>query len=101
MSYNKMMKRVNGHRHDRDYQPILAMPFKNGEHVESYYSVAERTAESYHVRVRSSINEEFVKISDDFSTEDEAIEYCREKDLDNIYPWVRIYSDKGMHISGW
>ena len=32
MSYEKMMKRTNGHRHDNDCQPILfAM---QGEHIE-------------------------------------------------------------------
>ena len=101
MSYNKMMKRLNGHRHDKDFQPILSMPFKENEHVESYHSIAERTAESYHVRVRNDIDEEFKIISNDFKTENEAVDFCRENDLDNIYTWVRIYTDKGMHVSGW
>lgn len=101
MSYDKMMRRTKGHRHDKDYQPIFGMPFKENEHVESYASIAERTAESFHVRVRNSINEKFVKISEDFSTEDDAVQYCIDNDLDNKYSWVRIYTDKGLHVSGW
>lgn len=63
MSYRKMMKRTNGHRHD--------------------------------------INDEFVQISKEFPTEDDAVQYCRDNDLDNKYKWVRIYTDKGLQISGW
>ena len=55
MSYRKMMKRTNGHRYDRDYQPILfAM---SGEHIESEFSIAQRTAKSFNVRVRNDIND--------------------------------------------
>lgn len=99
MSYEKMMRRTNGHRHDKDYQPIIAS--LSGEHIESLKSRADRTAESYHVRVRNTINEEFVKISKDFETEDDAVQYCIENELDNKYKWVRIYTDKGLHLSGW
>jgi hypothetical protein len=99
MSYEKMMRRTNSHHHDRDYQPMLfAM---DGHHIESASSIAERTAESYNVRVRNDTNEEFVQISKEFNTEDEAIQYCIDNDLDNKYKWVRIYTDKGMHLSGW
>lgn len=101
MSYDKMMKRVKGHRHDKDYQPIFGMHFEENEHVESHTSIAERTAESYHIRVRNSVNEKFIKISEDFPTEDDAIQYCIDNDLDNKYLWVRIYTDKGLHLSGW
>lgn len=99
MSYNKMMRRTNGHRHDNDLQPMLfAMEGKN---IESGASLAERTAESFNIRVRNSINEKFVQIADGFSTEDDAIQYCIDNDLDSKYCWVRIYSDKGLHVSGW
>lgn len=100
MSYEKMMRRTNGHRHDKDYQPILTA-FSQEHNVESLKSMAERTAESYHVRVRNTINDEFLKISDDFETEDDAVQYCIDNDLDNKYKWVRIYTDKGLHLSGW
>lgn len=80
-------------------QPILfAM---QGEHIESLASIAKRTAESCNVRVRNDINEDFIQISKEFQTEDEAIQYCIDNDLDNKYKWIRIYSDKGLHISGW
>lgn len=101
MSYKKMMKRTNGHHHDKDYQPVLAMPMREGERIESLASMAERTAETFNVRVRNNINEKFVQISEEFSTEDDAVQYCRDNDLDNKYKWVRIYTDKGLHISGW
>lgn len=101
MSYNKMMKRADGHRHDKDFQPIFAMLFKENEYVESYYSIAKRTADGFHVRVRNNINEEFKVVSKNFDTEDDAVDFCRENDLDNKYAWVRIYSDKGMHVRGW
>ena len=60
----------------------------------------KRTAESCNVRVRNDINEDFIQISKEFQTEDEAIQYCIDNDLDNKYKWIRIYSDKGLHISG-
>ncbi len=41
MSYEKMLKRTNGHNHDKDYQPMLfAM---EGEHIESLNSIAENS----------------------------------------------------------
>ena len=101
MSYDKMMKRTNGHRHDKDYQPVFGMSFEENEHVESHVSIAERTAESYHVRVRNSVNEEFIKMSEDFPNEDDAVQYCIDNDLDNKFSRVRIYTDKGLHLSGW
>jgi len=40
MSYDKMMKRTNGHHHDKDYQPMLfAM---NESHIESKNSLQKR-----------------------------------------------------------
>jgi hypothetical protein len=104
MSYNKAMKHANNHRNDKFYQPILGMPFdglKEGEHVESYASVANRTATGFNVRVRDDRYSEFKQISEDFKTEDEAVDFCKNNDLDNKYAWVRIYSTEGMHISGW
>lgn len=100
MSYKKAMKHSNNHRKDKFYQPILGMPFdglKEGEHIESYYSFAERTAESYHVRAK--IDNEWIQVSEVFLSEDDAIDKSRE--LDKIYNHTRIYSDKGMHVSGW
>lgn len=99
MSYEKMMKRTNGHNHDKDYQPMLfAM---EGEHIESLKSIAERTAKSFNIRVRNDISEDFIQISKEYPTEDDAVQYCIDNDLDNKYKWVRIYTDKGLHISGW
>ena len=67
MSYEKMLKRTNGHNHDKDYQPMLfAM---EGEHIESLNSIAERTAKSFNVRVRNDISEDFIQISKEFPTE--------------------------------
>ena len=99
MSYRKMMKRTHGHNHDRDYQPILFAV--SGEHIESEFSIAQRTAKSFNVRVRNDINDEFVQISEEFPTEDDAVQYCIDNDLDNKYKCVRIYTDKGLQISGW
>jgi hypothetical protein len=101
MSYAKAMKHINSHRKDRYYQPVLGMPFKENERVESYKSIADRTATGFNVRVRNNINEDFTQITDEFKTEDEAIIYCIKNDLDNKYNWVRIYSTEGMKISGW
>lgn len=53
------------------------------------------------MRVRNHIHEEFIQISSDFPTEDDAVQYSRDNDLDSQYGWVRIYTDKGMHLSGW
>jgi len=100
MSYNKAMKHINGHNKDKKYQPILGMPFeglKEGQHIESSYSIACRTAESYHIKAK--INNEWIKISEDFISEDEAT--TESFKLDEIYNNTRIYSDKDMHISGW
>ena len=72
-----------------------------GEHIESLNSIAERTAKSFNVRVRNDISEDFIQISKEFPTEDDAVQYCIDNDLDNKYKWVRIYTDKGLHISGW
>lgn len=99
MSYEKMMKRTKGHHHDKDYQPMLFS--MNGNHIESRKSIAERTADTFHVRVRNHSHEEFVRISHDFLTEDDAVQYCMDNDLDRQYGWVRIYTDKGIHLSGW
>lgn len=96
MSYEKAMKHVNSHKKDRFYQPIFGMPFKEGEQVESYASIANRTAESYHVRAK--INDDWVQVSEDFKTEDNAIDESRE--LDQVYGYTRIYSDKGFRIAG-
>lgn len=104
MSYEKVMKHNKNHRKDKFFQPVLGMPFeglKEGEHIESYYSVAMRTATGFNVRVRDDINEEFKQITEDFITENDAVRYCIDNDLDNKYKWVRIYSTEGMHISGW
>lgn len=104
MSYSKAMKHCNNHRKDRYTQPILGMPFKGlkeNEHIESYYSVAKRTATGFNVRVRNTINEKFTQITQEYKTEDEAVQYCIDNNLDNKYKWVRIYSTEGMHISGW
>lgn len=98
MSYTKSMKHANNHRKDKYFQPIFGMPFKEGEHVESSLKIGLRTAESFHVRAK--INDKWEQISENFPTEDEAIEKSFE--LDKIYNnCTRIYSDKGIHISGW
>lgn len=99
MSYDKMMKRTNSHRHDRDYQPMLFS--MSGTNIESLASISRRCAESFNVRVRQHLNEDFVQISKEFDTEDEAVIYCQDNDLDNKYKQVRIYNDKGLHVSGW
>lgn len=71
------------------------------KHIESGISIAQRTAKSFNVRVRNDINDKFVQISEEFPTEDDAVQYCRDNNLDNKYKWVRIYTDKGLKISGW
>jgi len=104
MSYEKAMKHVNNHRKDKYYQSIFGMPFeglKEGEHIKSYHSVAVRTATGYNVRVRNNRFEEFIQITSEYKTEDKAIDFCIDNDLDNKYSQVRIYSTEGMHISGW
>lgn len=100
MSYVKAMKHSKNHRKDRFYQPILGMPFeglKEGDHVESQLHIGLRTAESYHIRIK--IDNVWIKISKDYLTEDEATIEAIE--LDKKYCNTRVYSDKGIHISGW
>lgn len=104
MSYKKAMKHSNNHRKDRFCQPILGMPFeglKESEHIESYQSIALRTATGYNVRLRNDKNDYFKQVSEEFKTEDEAVQFCIDNDLDNKYLQVRVYSTEGMHVSGW
>jgi hypothetical protein len=101
LSYEKAMKRTNGHRHDKDYQPIFGMPFKEGEKVESYASVAERTATGYNVRVYDKDKREYIQVSEEFNTEDEAVEFINSKLSKYDQLGSRIYSTEGMKISGW
>lgn len=100
MSYEKVMKHSLSHRKDKFYQPILGMPFKECEHVESYHSVALRTATGYNVRVYDKEKREYVQVSGEFVTEDQAVDF-----VDTLPEYVqlgaRIYSTEGMHISGW
>ena len=103
MSYKKAMKHSNNHRKNKSYQPILGMPFeglKEGQHIESYSSVAQRTAESYHVRTKNNLKE-FVRTSEDFKTEDDAIDWLRENLSKNDQLSSRIYTQAGMYVSGW
>jgi len=97
MSYEKAMKHSSNPRKSKFYQPVLGMPFKEGERVESTLSIGLRTAESFHVK--ADINNKWEQVSENFLTEDEAIDKSFE--LDKIYNRTRIYSDKNMHISGW
>ena len=100
MSYEKAMKHSCNHKKDKFYQPILGMPFKGGEHVESYHSLAIRTATGYNVRVYDEEKREYTQVSEEFSTEDEAVDYIyRLSEYDQMMS--RIYSTEGMHISGW
>jgi hypothetical protein len=102
MSYNKAMKHSNNHRKDKYYQPVLGMPFeglKEGEHIESYQSIAERTAESYHVKAFNEINNTWERMSKDFLTESEAIDESFIFDEKGYR--TRIYSDKDMRVAGW
>jgi hypothetical protein len=80
------------------------MPFeglKEGEHIKSYHAIAEEAATGFNIRVRNNKNDKFEQITNEFKTEDEAVIYCIDNDLDNKYLQVRIYSTEGMHISGW
>lgn len=99
MSYEKMMRRENGHRHDHDIQPILFS--MDGKNIESEANIANRTMKSCHVEVRNSINDRFIRVSGDFDTEDEAIQFCEDNDLYSQFAWIRIYTDKGLRLSGW
>ncbi len=103
MSYEKAMKHCNNHRKDRFYQPIFGMDFSNlkeGEHVESYHACAARTATGYNVRVYDKEKREYIQVSEEFKTEDEAVYFI---DTLSEYDQLgsRIYSTEGMHISGW
>lgn len=100
MSYEKAMKHNSNHRKDKFCQPILGMPFKVGEHVESYHSVAQRTATGYNVRVYDKKKREYVQASEEFNTEDQAVDFINKlPKYDKL--GARIYSTEGMHISGW
>jgi hypothetical protein len=100
MSYTKMMKQVHNHRKDKFYQPVLGMPFKEGEHVESYSSIAHRTATGYNVRVYDKEKRQYIQVSEEFKTEDKAIDFLRTlTEYDQLC--ARVYSTEGMHISGW
>jgi len=85
MAYEQYMKHWKNHRKDGSYQQC---GFSFGERVESYGSVAERTAESYHVR--DLITGEI--LSGDFHDTDDAVEFARNiKDRR-----CGIFTDKGM-----
>jgi hypothetical protein len=103
MSYNKAMKHSNNHRKDKFCQPILGIPFdglKEGEHIESYHSIAQRTATGYNVRVYNKELREYIQISEELQTEDEAVNFINTlSEYDQL--GSRIYSTEGMHISGW
>jgi len=102
MSYEKAMKHSNNPRKSKFYQPVLGMPFKEGERVESRHSMAIRIATSFNVRVSEIyIGSEFKQVSQEFNTEDEAVDYIRENDLELKHKHVRIYNNEGMHVSGW
>lgn len=103
MSYAKAMKHANNHKKDKFKQPILGMSFndlKECEHIESFHSFAKRTATGYNVRVYDKEKREYIQVSDEFNTENEAIYF-----LDTLTPYdklgSRIYSTEGLHISGW
>lgn len=100
MSYEKAMKHSCSHRKDKFYQPILGMPFEECEHVESYHSIALRTATGYNVRVYDKEKREYVQVSGEFITEDQAVDF-----IDTLSEYdqlgARVYSTEGMHISGW
>lgn len=100
MSYDKMMKRQKSHRHDNDLQPII-LSIPTDKDTESGVTLAERTANTFNVRVRDSINDDFVKVSDEFLTEDDAVQYIIDNNLEDKHKWVRIYTDAGLHLSGW
>lgn len=103
MSYAKAMKHSNNHRKDRYTQPVLGMPFndlKEGEHIESYHSFAKRTATGYNVQVYDKEKREYIQVSEEFNTEDEAVHFIKTlSEYDQL--GSRIYSTEGMHISGW
>lgn len=103
MSYSKAMKHANSHKKDKNYQPILGMPFdglKEGEHLESYHHFAKRTATGYNVRVYNKESREYIQVSEEFITEDEAVNFIDTlSDYDKL--GSRIYSTEGLHISGW
>jgi len=103
MSYAKAMK--FNKRRNKAIQPCLSMPFDGlpeGKHIESYTSKANRTATGYNVRVKEDNGGDFQQVSEEFKTEDEAIDYINNNScLEQQYKYVRIYSTEGMHISGW
>ena len=105
MSYAKAMKHSSNPRKNKCYQPVLGMPFeglKEGEHIESYHSRAIRIATSYNIRVSDVYKgTEFKQISQEFKTEDEAIDFIRENDLESKHKYIRIYNNQDMHVSGW
>ena len=76
MSYTKAMKHSQNHKKDRFYQPIFGMDFSNlkeNEHIESYHSMAVRTATGYNVRVYDKELREYIQVSKDFNTEDKQL----------------------------
>jgi len=101
MSYVKAMKRNN--KRNKATQPVLGMPFdglKEGQHIESYSSIAHRTATGYNVRVYDKVKREYIQISEEFKTESEAINFTKTLSKEDEF-MSRIYSTEGMHISGW
>jgi len=105
MSYIKAMK--FNKRRNKAIQPCLGMPFERlaeGTHIESGISKAKRTATGYNVRVSNTLGQdknEFQQVSDEFLTEDEAIDFIDNSHIEQQYKHIRIYSTEGMHVSGW
>lgn len=103
MSYAKMMKRTQGHRHDKDFQTVFYNAFNGETNVkgESYYAEEEMEhTNTCYIRVRDKY-EDFIKIPLNFNTQDEAIDYIRNNKLENKYYCGEICTKNGLVLSKW
>lgn len=104
MSYEKMMKREKGHRHDRDFQTIFHNAFEGDNNVKSgiyYAEQAMKNGSTCHIAVQNKFNGNFIRISPNFQTEDEAIEYIKINKLEEKYPFGMICTENKLILSKW
>lgn len=85
MAYEQYLKHSKNHRKDRFHQQC---GFSFDERVESYASIAERNATSFHVRDMKTGE----VLSKNFENADSAVDFVRSiKDR-----WCGVFTDKGM-----
>lgn len=104
MSYEKMMKRTRGHRHDKDFQTIFHNAFEGETNVKSEWCLAKEEMKHTnicYIRVRNRYDEDFIKIPLSFKTEEEATDYLRKNKLKDKYLHGEICTKSELPLMRW